>query len=187
MVRPKEIAESIERSFRNSEYIPDEMHYVLREPDEDNPIKLPFIAITPTSRVRLRRANTDFAGDVVDDSGNVIAESFASDYNISFQIDIYGAEGASHNAHDIGYVVDDTVLYKHDMHGAGQPFLDENGNVIDDIWRFYIEDSEPADDLTMSPNLRRWRISATASAYNEFRKDVDYIENVTYDVNPQTR
>jgi hypothetical protein len=163
------------------------MDYVIRQPDEDDPIEIPFISITPTSRVRLRRANTDYEGDVVDDSGNVIAESFASDYNISFQIDIYSAENSSYDAHDIGYMVEDTVLYKHDIHSLGQPFLDENGNAIEEIWRFYIEDSEPADDLTMSPNLRRWRISATSSAYHKFKRDVDYIENVTYDVESQKR
>jgi len=181
MVRPKKIAESIQRSFRNSDVITNDMHYIIREVDEDNPIKLPFISIQTMSRVRLERANTDFAGNVIDENGNTVAESFASDYNISFQIDVYTAEDSNYDAHNIGQKLDDTVLYKHDMYGPRQPLLDETGNVIDEIWRFKIEDSEPADDLTMSPNLRRWRMSVMTSAYHTFEKDVDYIENITYD------
>ena len=181
MVRPKTIAKSLKKTLKDSSEVPNEFSYTVKQLDEQSNKKLPVISIETLNKINLTRSNTDYVKDRVDDNGNHTGKIYASDYDVSFQIDVYTVEDSKFDGHSIGQRIEDSVLYKHSMYSLQKPFLDEDGNEINQIWSFSIDDSSAEDDLTKTANLRRWRIDVSFNAYHRFVEDVDYIEEVTYE------
>lgn len=179
---PDEAVSTIRRTIEESGLMPDEVTYVEEQPgDENRDVKLPAVVLQPLSSVRLTRFNTDRADYLYgeDDEGSevIVGRVFISEYTMSVQLDIWTAAGSSYDERELGEKLYD-ALYVHDSHGPEQSFLDEDGEPIESIWRFRIDDSEPANDLTGTPTLRRWRQDVSLWSYHRFDTTEDYMTDV---------
>ena len=72
------------------------------------------------------------------------------------------------------------ALYPYSSYGDQKPFLDEEGEPVNEIFRFIISDGTRADDLIQTPTVRRWRQEVELWACEEFVTSEDYIVNVDY-------
>ena len=183
-LNPDDALSAVRRTVEDSGQMPADLDYIEQEPgDEDSNVGLPVLVLTPSSAVRITSFNTDLAGYVTDtdEDGNEVrvGRIFHAEYRLDIQLDIWTAAGSSYDERDLGNTLHD-VLYRHDSHGPDLPLLDENGNVIESVWRFRVEDGEQANDLTQTPSLRRWRQDVALWAYHRFDTSEDYLAGVNY-------
>lgn len=180
MVTPSEVLSAIERSLQSNSSVPDELSYLLHEADSsssDADVTLPLVEIQITNNDRVHLLNTEFAGYKTDDNGNQTGYVYHSEYELLLQIDVWTASGGDHEVNNLGDIVRN-ALYTHSSFGPQQPFADENGDDIDEIFRFSMEEETRADDLISTPTIRRWRIDAEVWAYEQFTTDEDYIVSI---------
>lgn len=177
---PTEAIAAIHRSIQNNADVPRRTSYLDETADiggANDDVRLPLIETQTISQIRIEDFNTDRVGYIRDDFGNRTARVFHTEYMCDFQIDVWTASGSRYDPDEMGKSIRE-ALYMHDKAGPDKPFLDENGDPIDDIWNFRILDGGREDDLTTTPSLRRWRQDVELWAYEEFVSTEDYIESV---------
>lgn len=183
-IRPDASMEAVLRAVKDSGLMPASLNYIGHEPNvsgEDANIKLPVVTAQPVSNIRLSDFNTDRVDYTTgtDGSGNTVRTGrvFTAEYRLDVQLDIWVADGSSHDVDTIGNDVW-TALYEHDSHGPAKAFVDENGASIESISKFQVRDGEPANNLTYTPAIRRWRQMVTLWAYHRFDTTEDYVATV---------
>lgn len=182
MARPDELVSAVLRALDNSSRLPDDLSYLDEEPDttgSDANVKLPVCSIQTIGGIRLDPFNTDQVDVLTDKDGNAVGRIYHSEYRLDLQLDVWVAEGSSHDADTLGNKVR-SVLYNYDSAGPSGFLKDNQGQNITDVWRFRVGDGERRDDLTMTPSLRRWRQELALWSYEEFSTTEDYIAAVDY-------
>lgn len=182
MVAPSEAIEAVARSIAESGNLPDNMGLVLHEADqesEDADVDLPALEIEIDENTRVYPNNTDLAGWTTDSDGNRTGRIYHSEYELSIQMDIWTSANDSYDPNKLGQALR-SALHKHSSYGPQEPFFDENGNELDEIYRFVIDEGSREDDVIQTPTLRRWRQNIELWAYEEFVTSEDYILNVVY-------
>lgn len=163
MVGPKAAIDSVRNAIQqDGTYLAEvrDQDIITHEPDldaEDTAMQSPFVAIYPIDVIRSSPHDTDFVGFVEDQGGNHIGKRFEAIFNTALQIDIYVAGGDSNNdPTELGHELWQ-LLRPYDDKNTDKPLPDDDGNPLSGISRFRVGDGERADDLTFSPNARRWR------------------------------
>lgn len=182
MVSPKDSLEAVERAVKRSDKLPDQTSYLLEEVDaegSDADVSLPVVEMELIASERVRPNNSDLVGYKTDASGNRIGRVYHSQYEMSVEINIWTAEGGSHDPDDLGERLRE-ALYMHSTNGPARPFRDVNERPIDSIIRFQLGDGERADELVQSPTLRRWRQEIELWGHDEFTTSDDTILEVDF-------
>lgn len=173
MVRPQQAVNVVLETIADSDDVPDDVSYLTQQADMsggDSGVKLPVIEADITSYDELNAFNTDQSGYVRDNIGNKIGRVYRNEYEIEVDIDVYVANGSSHNVDEIAQGVR-SALYPHEAAGPDDPFLDESGEPIEAIWWFTVGTGLRNDDTLQTPALRRWVQTITIRGYHEFETD----------------
>lgn len=179
-IKPNEVINTIRTTVEGSGMFPDKMSYLEKEPDvggSDSNIKLPILSIQPVSNIRITDFMSDKSDKVTDDAGNVVGRVFTAEYRLDLQLDVWVAAGSSYDEYELGNNLW-TVLYEYDSLSMAEPFIGADGNEIESIWKFQVSDGEPANDLTFTPAIRRWRQDVTVWAFHRFDTTESYTTGV---------
>jgi hypothetical protein len=175
MIGPYDVLESIKTALTESGRLPESTSYATFELDTDggqSNVRPPVIEITTVETIRNNPHNTNLTGYATNDQGESIGRIYEARFEMPVQIDVWTAEGGQFDPHDLGTDVR-AVLYRYDETQFGRvdhtdiPYdirLPDPANPdepLDAIDRFEVGDGTVANDLTMTPALRRWRQSAT--------------------------
>lgn len=182
MVAPADSMKTVARAIANSGNLPSDMSLLLHEADADNQdadVDIPLLEIELVDSERVHPNNTDLVGWKVDDDDNRIGRIYHSEYELTLEIDVWTAANDDYDANEMGKAVRN-ALYPYSSYGPQQSFTDENGQPIDEIFRFVISDGTRSDDLIQTPTVRRWRQEVELWAYEEFETTEDYIVNIDY-------
>lgn len=157
-MNPREILEVVNSTIQDSGKLSlSDEQYIVKEASvdgEDANIPLPLLEATPVSNVRATRHNTDFVDYVTDADDNRIGKIFDATFEMTFQLSAWTARGSGNDPENLMSIVRE-VLRRHEDIGPDEPFLDENGNPVDEVEFFELIDSEPNNDFGYSPNLYR--------------------------------
>ena len=181
MVKPQEVLEILEYTLQNSGKFPDDASYLLREADQENDDAahtLPLVQLQITGEEQLNPSNTDYTGFVEDDNGHRVGKIYQREYTLSIQADLWTVDHIGYDANELGDYLKD-ALYEHDSFGMEQPFRAESGSLVDEIWKFELQDGDRADDVVQTPTLRRWRQNMQVWAYEEYTTVEDDIDVVS--------
>lgn len=179
-LNPDDAVSAVRNTVEQSGKLPAELSYVEQEPgDEERDIHLPALILHPLSAIRIVDHNTDFDGYVTDSNGNRTGRVFTAEYRLDIQLDIWTASGSSYDERTLGNALH-TALYPHDSNGPGKSLIGDDGQPIESVWKFRLNDGEQANDLTGTPTLRRWRQDVSMWAYHRFDTTADYSSTVSY-------
>jgi hypothetical protein len=178
MVQPHTVLDSMTTALKESDSIPDATSYATFELDTDggqSNVRPPVIEVTIIDTVRSRPHNTDFVDYATDGNDNHIGRIYHALFEMQFQIDVWTAEGGNFNHYDLGNTMQ-RALYRYDANGRGDPLPDPDDpqTRLDDIDRFTIGDGSPANDLSMTPALRRWRQTGEVWFHEEINTATEY-------------
>lgn len=180
--RPNEIVSAVRKTIENSNNLPSQTSYLEHEPDlqgEDAGLHLPLVTVRPISNLRIRNFNTDRVGYTYDAQGNQTGRVFEAEYRLNLRINIWtAAQSSGPDVRELGEKVWD-ALYPHDTAGPDQPLPDMQDFDPDAVFRLTVRQGEAANDMTMTPSLRRWRMSVWAWATHEFTTTESYVTGVT--------
>lgn len=185
MVAPSDAMNYVAKAIAESDEMPAEAGLTLHEADmesDDADVDMPLIEIQPSEVEHVTVSNTDFVSFIEDDNGNSIGRVYLSEFEMTIQIDIWTSRDDGYDPDDLGHRLRRS-LYPYSDYGPGRPFLDEEGDVVDDITYFRILSGERTDDLITTPTVRRWSHEVELWGYEGFRTTEDYILDVSYPSN----
>jgi hypothetical protein len=184
MPRPDTVLKSVKTAIKESDRLPDATSYSTFELDTDggqSNVRPPVVEITIVDTIRSRPHNTDFVEYIEDDNGNHIGRIYDAKFEMPIQIDVWTAEGDKYDPYEIGEEVR-RALYRHDSYMAGDPLPDPSdpSQLLGGIDRFTVDDGRVANDLSMTPALRRWRQTGEVWFREtvEVTADNDYVKTV---------
>ena len=189
MVAPADTMDLVARNIADDDHLPNEMSVIFHEADtenEDADVDLPLLEVQLANSDRVKINNTDLAGFVVDENppNSDIDEAktgriYHAEYELTLELNVWTTAEDGYDANKLGEAVR-TALYPYSSYGDQKPFLDEEGEPVDEIFRFIISDGTRADDLIQTPTVRRWRQEVELWACEEFVTSEDYIVSVDY-------
>lgn len=184
MVRPQQIMESMTTALASSGELPPEVTYATTEIDQTGAqanVRPPILELSVIDSIRVRPHNTDLVGYVTDDDDNRVGRIFDAQFELSLQIDVWTANGDGYDPYEIGQDVR-SVLYLYDDHmgGALFPDPDDTTQTLGGIEYFTVGDGSVANDLSMTPALRRWRQTATVWFHERVSTTADTIEDIQF-------
>jgi hypothetical protein len=159
MVQSREALKIIADTLRRSSKMPEEMSYILHEPDpdgEDSAVSVPVTVLQDTDTTRDDPSNSNFEGYLLNDSGERVGTVYETKWEMSLQIDIWTAAGSDYNVDKLGKELHE-VLYAYDTRGPDKTFVDGTGEGRELIYDFTLQDSNRDDNLDQTPSVRRWR------------------------------
>jgi len=163
MARPDTVLKSIKTAIKQSGRLPNSTSYATFELDStgaQSNVRPPIVEITNTSTIRSRPHNTDFSGFATDNAGNHIGRIYDALFEMEIQIDVWTAAGDDYDQKEIGGAVR-RALYQYDSVQVDDKLPDPSDpdTTLGDIDYFTVDEGSPANDLSMTPALRRWRQS----------------------------
>lgn len=161
MPQPNTVLKGVKTAIKESGRLPDSTSYSTFELDTEggqSNVRPPVVEITVIDTARSRPHNTDFVEFIEDDAGNHIGRVFDAKFEMPIQIDVWTAEGDQYDPYDIGQDVR-RALYRYDSYMVGNPLPDPDdpSQSLGGIDRFTVDNGSVANDLSMTPALRRWR------------------------------
>lgn len=162
MVRLDEVLAGINRGLKQSGRLPSSTTYEERTLDMDgtaSPDTTPFITVSEVTTIEDNNRSTNLVGYVRNDEGQIIGRIFQTGFETEAQIDVGVAAGGGIDIGDLRNEVR-LVLLQYDDQFRGDPFPSGDGDGIGDVRVFSLTQSQPADDLSVDPGLRRQRLSA---------------------------
>jgi hypothetical protein len=182
MVQSREALKIITDTLRRSGKMPEEMSYILHEPDpegQDSAVSVPVVVLQDTETTRDDPSNDNIAGYMENDDGERIGTAYETKWEMSVQIDIWVAAGSDYNVDELGQKLHE-VLYMYDTRGPDKTFVDEDGEACELLYDFTLQDGNRNDNLDQTPSVWRWRQLArvrgaellTTSSENPPIKDV---------------
>lgn len=159
MVQSREALKIIAETLRRSPKFPEEMSFILREPDpdgQDGAVSVPVTVLQDTETTRDDPSNANFEGYLENDAGERVGTVYETKWEMSLQIDIWTAAGSDYNVDEIGQQLHE-VLYAYDTRGPDRTFVDEEGEPRELIYDFTLQDGNRNDNLDQTPSVRRWR------------------------------
>lgn len=205
------VLDALKTTVDESDRLPQSTTYSTWEVDQDGgqaDLRPPIVEFTIIDTVRSTPHNTDFVEFATDQSGNHIGRIYNALFEMSVQIDVWTAEGDRYDPYELGEAVR-RAIYRHDAYGLDEPLPDPSDPSQDlgDVDRVTVGDGNVANDLTMTPALRRWRQTVdvwfhetvnTAEEYGEQDYIVDVVTpsdgdmesgtdvEIVYDATPST-
>lgn len=180
MTTPKEALHAVARAISDSGKLPSDMGVVLREADEtsdDADVDMPLLEIQIESSDYVVTNNTDRVGYVTDGNGNKVGRIFDAEYELTLRLDLWTIEDTPYNADELGAALRD-ALYPYSSYGPDKPFVDHDGNQIDKIGRFVINEGSRDDEFIRTPTVRRWTQTVELWACETFTTDEDTVLDV---------
>jgi len=162
MVQSREALKIIGDTLRRSQKMPEDMSYVLREPDvegQDAAVSVPVTILQDTDTTRDDPANSNFNGYLTNDAGEEVGKIYETHWEMSLQIDIWTAAGSDVDVDTLGQQLHE-VLYAYDTRGPDKTFVDEDGEKREMIYDFTLQDGSRDDNLDQTPTIWRWRQQA---------------------------
>lgn len=161
MVRPDTVLNGVKEAIKISDRLPRSTTYSIYEVDQDGNqanLKPPIVELTTTDVPRSSVHNTDLVDYATDEQGNEIGRIYNAKFEMPFQIDVWCAEGHTHDPYDLGSRVR-RALYQYDDQQRGDPLPDPDDSSVplDGVEKFMLNDGGVRNDLSMTPALRRWR------------------------------
>lgn len=182
MVSPRDSMEAVARAVANSGELPAELSVLLQEADQANDdadVDLPLLEIQPITVDNVVVENTDVVGFTVDEAGNQVGRVYWSEYEMGIQLDIWTTKDDGYDPDDLGEKLR-KALYQYSSYGPDLSFSDSNGDPIEEITYFRLQEGERDDGLFDTPTVRRWSQEVELWANEEFSTDEDYIVDVDY-------
>lgn len=178
MVQSHTVLQSLVTALKESGRLPSATTYSTWELDQDNGqanVKPPVVEITSIDVARSRPHNTDLIDHVTNDDGQEIGYLFRALFEMPVQIDVWTAEGDRYNPKEIGEQIR-YALYEYDSAQLGNPLPDPDdpSTPLDGIDHFTLDDGQVANDLSMTPALRRWRQSAEVWFHETINTAAEY-------------
>ena len=163
MARPDTVLNSIVTALKESERLPHATTYSIYEIDTDggqSNLRPPIVEVTTQNVLRAQPHNTEQIGFAKDDDGNFVGRIYKATFEAPLEIDIWTAEGDSHDQHELAESVR-YALYQYDTNQRADPLPDPSdpSQALDDVSRFVLDDGSMRNDLSMTPALRRWRLT----------------------------
>lgn len=162
MVQSREALKIIADTLRRSQKMPEDMSYVLREPDvegQDSAVSVPVTILQDTDTTRDDPANSNFSGYLTNDAGERVGKIYETHWEMSLQLDIWTAAGSDADVDELGQLLHE-VLYDYDTRGPDKTFVDEDGEKREMIYDFTLQDGSRDDNLDQTPSIWRWRQQA---------------------------
>ncbi len=159
MVQSRDALKIIADTLRRSPKMPEEMSYILHEPDPDgqeSAVSVPVTVLQDTETIRDDPSNSNFIEYLKNDDGERVGEIYETKWEMSLQIDIWTAAGSDYNVDELGKQLHE-VLYAYDSRGPAKVFVDQDGEPRELIYDFSLQDGERNDQLDQTPSVRRWR------------------------------
>lgn len=183
MVSPRDAMEVVATSVSRSNKLPPEMSLLLHEADStssDADVDLPLLEVRPVEVEHVVLNNSDRVGFVTNDNGERIGRVYFSEYEMMIRLDIWTSADSSYDPDDLGERLRQ-ALYRHSSYGPQEPLVDENGEPVEQITYFRLDNGERIDDLIQTPTVRRWSQEVELWSYEEFRTTgADPIGGVTF-------
>jgi len=183
-MNPRRVLELVNRTLLDSDQLPElgENQYIAQEADVeggDANIPLPLVETTVVSNVRAARHNTDLVGYTTDDNGYRTGRIFDAEFDMSLQISVWTVENARFDPENLMEKAR-KVLRRHEAAGPDKPFLDEDGNSMNQIHHFQLSDSDPDNDLSKGPGLYRVLQEADLRFSSRIKTDETPVRAVDY-------
>jgi hypothetical protein len=164
MPGPHTVLKSITTAVKESDRLPQETSYSTYELDTDGGqanVRPPVVEVTAPDVIKADRNHTDFYTYATDEQGNHIGRIYKATFEMDVEIDVWTAEGDRYDPHELGRAVR-TALYRYDARQRSEqlPDPDTPSQKIENVSHFWISDGGMRNDLTMTPALRRWRMTA---------------------------
>lgn len=182
MVSPIDSMEAVATTVAKSGELPSEMSLLLQEADtanDDADVDLPLMEIQPIEVDDVVIHNDDLVDYIIDEDGNRVGRVYQSEYEMTIQIDIWTTKDDGYDPDDLGETLR-RVLYQHSSYGIDEPFVNADGENVEAITYFRLNSGERADDILMTPTVRRWSQEVELWAYETFKTTEDYIASVDY-------
>lgn len=179
MVSPQNSFLAVVRAVQNDGDLPQNVSWRTESVDLDTDAgKLPIVEAELVDVTELDEFNTDRVGFTTNDQGQQTGRIYRSRYSVLIRMTIWTAQKS---ASDLTALSDGvrSALRRYESSGQDKSFVDENGDVIDDIWRFDIINSERADRLTYTPPARRWTYDVRVWGYEEYETDESPIGSIS--------
>jgi len=173
MVSPMDAMKTVGDTIIRSGELPEETNVLLQEADEesdDADVELPLLEIELIEIDDVEILNTEFVDFALDDDGNQIGRIFLSEYEMMMRLNLWSTKGDGIDVDKLGETLR-RVLYRHSSYGPQKPFLDGDGNEVDDITFFQIDRAERTDDLATTPTVRRFTHEVELWGYEQFQTD----------------
>lgn len=170
MVHAETVLTSIASAIRESGLMPPEITYSIVELDmqgEHSGTSLPVVELTRSNVERDRSRNTNKVADVLNENDNKIGYVYEDWYSMDVQCDVLTAAGDGHDSRDLVHTIDQS-LNEYDSHRMGHPLPDPDGGLLSDVSSLYVDGLSPANDLSLSPALRRERLRLGCSFEHRF-------------------
>lgn len=159
MVTQPEAREAIARAVSGDSRMPSDLDVLLQEPDGDGrdaQKTLPLLIVQFEETARPDRKTTDVVGYKQNEDGDNVARIFEKEWSAQARIELWTADGSRYDVDNLGRTLT-SVLYGYDTTTTNDPFLDDNGEEIEELWHFSLNEGFRADNLTQTPTVRRWR------------------------------
>jgi len=171
MVQSREALKIIAGTLERSSDFPDEMSFIMREPDpegQDSAVSVPVAVLQDTDTTRDDPSNENLIDYVTNDYGERVGRVYETKWEMSLQIDIWTAAGSEYSADKLGQKLY-KVLYDYDTRGPDKTFVDEDGEERELLYDFSLEDGSRNDSLDQTPSVRRWRQEARVRGAEHWR------------------
>lgn len=180
MVRPQTVRRSVKEAIKSSDRLPNETTYATFELDQtggQSNVRPPAVEIQTIDAIRVRPHNSDLHAMATDANGNEIGYIFRAQFEMELEIDVWTREGAGYDPDEIGHELR-FALYEYDNTQLANPLPDPDNpsETLSDVSHFFLNEGAVADDLTMTPALRRWRQTADVWFYEEIDTSQEYGE-----------
>lgn len=162
MVSSREAVQIIANTLRRSDKYPDDMSYILDEPDpegRDSAVSVPVTVLQDIDTRRDDPSNSNFVEYLTNDDGEQVGKIYETKWEMSLQIAIWTASGSHTTVDTLGRHLYE-ILYQYDSRGPADTFVDADGEPISSIYDFSLRERSRDDSLVETPSVRRWQQSA---------------------------
>lgn len=177
---PEDVLQAIVRALENSQEFTGGS-YVTHELDlsgSDNRLEQPIVSFTIPSNPRATEWDSDLAGYLTDDTGQLQGRIFRPTWEMQIDAVITVAAGNDElDTSTLGGEFQQSLL-PHDSAIHSNPFPDGDGGVVEEIESFTVGDGQRNDDLA-GPGLRRWQQELAVTWYHEITTDDSALAEVT--------
>ena len=170
MVTQREAVDVIRDTLSGHPDLPEDMSYLIREADpdgEDAAVSVPLIEIQDVTNERDDPSNSNLVGYQTTDDGARTGQIYETKWEMRLQLDIWTAAGSDYEVDNLAKILR-RILYTYDSRGAGAPFKDTEGNIVEDIYDFSMQEGERNDSLVETHSVRRWRQYARVRGAEQF-------------------
>lgn len=162
MPAPDDILWGIKEAIKSSGRLPSSTTYAIFELDPEggqSNLYPPIVEITTEDTVRSTSLNTDRVGPSLDDNGNEVGYIYHAGFEMPVTIDVVTAEHDEYDPHELARDVR-YALYQYEDRMENAALPDPDGGTLSNVSSFQMMNGQPANDLGMTPAMRRWRQSA---------------------------